>query len=324
MPTHYQVLGITNASSEQEIKRAYRILARRYHPDVNPEGNTAEAFQRIAEAYATLSDKEKRKNYDLHLRNTQVAFQKSFEKAHKRYLRNKSESSNATKTRHQKIQKNKLALHHKTKLASAIKTSSRLIQRARRLISGSKSSSSSRAISVIELSLSVNDSLWGAKKAVDLSFHEDKPRKISVTIPPGVRSGSIIRFRNPNNHLEEIVIIVALESHPWLSISERGLLLEVPISLSEALYGAKIEVPTLIHPVRITLQPGTQSGTEVRLKNQGIINRNGERGDLYVRFWINLPSQSETSAMDPSIDSLLEDYGQTLREHLILPEDTSK
>lgn len=322
MPTHYQILGITNASSELEIRRAYRILARRYHPDVNPEGNTAEAFKRIAEAYATLSDKEKRKNYDLHLRNTQLAFEKSFEKAHKRYLRNKGTSPNVTEESHRNIKINKSASHQKTKLAHAIKTSSRLIQRARSLISRRESPSSSRAISVIELSLSVKDSLWGAKKAVDLSFNQDKPRKISVTIPPGVRSGSIIRFRNPNNHLEEIVIIVALESHPWLSISERGLSLAVPISLSEALYGAKIEVPTLVHPVRITIQPGTQSGTEVRLKNQGIINRHGERGDLYVRFLIHLPSQSETSSMDPSIDSLLEDYGQTLREHLILPQDT--
>jgi DnaJ-class molecular chaperone len=146
-----------------------------------------------------------------------------------------------------------------------------------------------------------------------------------VFIPPGVRTGSIVRLRNKERPGEEVVLIIRVEDHPWLSITERGLTMDVPLTFAEALEGGKIQVPSLGEPLLVTVDPLTQSGKEVRLKNQGIADRDGTRGDLYIRFTVQVPQKPLPEEIKSLTELLDEAYTHPVREHLptrILGEET--
>jgi curved DNA-binding protein len=115
---------------------------------------------------------------------------------------------------------------------------------------------------------------------------------------------------------EEIVLIIRVEHHPWLSISERGLTMEIPLAVGEAIEGGRIQIPSLGDPLLVTVPPLTQSGKELRLKGQGIINRDGTRGDLYIRFAVVIPDKQLPSEIRSLTEMLAESYSQPVRQHL--------
>jgi DnaJ-class molecular chaperone len=148
-------------------------------------------------------------------------------------------------------------------------------------------------LSIVEVSLNVIEAIRGVKKTIETVDGEGEHRKISVVIPPGAQPGSIIRFRRKDAPHEEVVLIMRVASHPFLSISHRGLTVEVPITVSESVAGARVQIPTLGEQVLVTIEPGTQSGHEVRLKEQGVLYRDGTRGDLIARFMVKTPELAE-------------------------------
>ena len=99
-------------------------------------------------------------------------------------------------------------------------------------------------------------------------------------------------------------------------MTHRGLSIEVPITLSEAISGAKIQVPSLGDPLLVTVEPGVQSGTEVRLKGQGIPLPDGSRGDMYMRFLIKLPPMLNSTESAIIVSDLEALYDTSVREHL--------
>ena len=168
----------------------------------------------------------------------------------------------------------------------------------------------------MEVSVSVFEAIAGSRKTIEVAEKNGELKKISVAIPAGVRQGSIVRLRSKEHETEEIIIVIRVAHHPWLSISHRGLTLELPITISEALAGAKVQVPSLGDPLLVTVEPGMQSGREVRLKGQGIPLSDGTRGDLYIRFLIKIPSGTETPATTTQLGELEALYTSPVREHL--------
>ncbi|MFN5062296.1 MAG: DnaJ C-terminal domain-containing protein [Pseudomonadota bacterium] len=348
MQNHYQTLGLTNAASSAEIRRAYRILARRYHPDVNPNGNSEAVFKEIANAYSVLSEPEKKKQYDLELTQSVEAFQETFERAQEALKRNQqnkaydkqrrthrsSPGQAAKSTDH--LSKNRRAKTGNSKqvesqVASiAIKKLASLkratFDKVKGLLPkgsfdlGRKSRSPNDAnvgqLALIELSISMHDAIYGVKKTVELTEGTALSRKVSVSIPPGVRNGSVVRLRNKENESEEVVLIIKIETHPWLSMGERGITIEIPLTIAEAIEGAKVQVPAFADPLLVTVEPGTQSGKEVRLKGQGITNRDGSRGDLYLRFIVKIPSAPLPKEIQSLSELLAESYSENIRSHL--------
>ncbi len=347
MQNHYKTLGLTNAASTAEIRRAYRILARRYHPDVNPNGDSEDLFKEIALAYAILSEPERKQQYDLELKQSSESFNETFNRAREALKRNqqarayarnqkpkdisqsyKSEQSTDSK---QQPRPSRLSAYNALKKVATSSISGlsilpETLAQLRRAAFGDSSrdkpdpydqaSGVVDQVAILELSISMIDAICGMKKTVEISDRPNTTRKISVSIPPGVQTGSIVRFRSKERQREEIVLVIRVESHPWLSIGDRGLTMEVPLTIGEAIGGGKVQIPSFGEQLLVTVDPGTQSGREVRLKGQGLTWRDGTRGDLYIRFIVKIPDLPLPTELRSLGELLAESYSQNVRADL--------
>jgi DnaJ-class molecular chaperone len=336
MKNHYQTLGLHSSASADEIRRAYRILARRYHPDLNPGQLNAERFRNISEAHEVLSDAQKRASYDTQIESLQsehlnrgfVAFERSqsrrsgagSKRASQTAAQFTSKTSRSKSTASQtdaqppptkKIRK--VTDHFRDLLRNAVGlTAKQPQQESRRPVSTAEVRGVAK-VSVIEVSVSIHDAILGVKKAIEIPEPEGQ-RKLSVRIPAGVKNGSVIRLRAKNSPGEDIVLIVRVAAHPFLSIHSRGLVAEVPITIQEAIIGANISVPTLEEPVSIKIPAGSQSGSEIRLKNRGIISKDGGRGDLFIRLLIKVPDSPEAVGLKQLTSELEKYYSTAVRQ----------
>jgi DnaJ-class molecular chaperone len=342
MVNHYKTLGLTNAATQAEVRRAYRILARRYHPDVNPGKSSEERFKEISKAYTILSDPEKRAQHDLDLDRASESFSQTFDRAHAALKKNQQRAAysrvqqntappkrdaSPPKAQPKRAEPAPAKIRAKThttlkrisdiassSLSKVSRVTSRL--RTKRKRPSETETGTISQVALIETSISLANAIQGTRHTVEIPESEGASRKISVRIPAGVRTGSVIRFRNKQNSREEIVVVVHVERHPWLSISERGLTMEIPLSISEAVEGGKIQVPSLGEPLLVKVEPRTQSGREVRLKNQGLKLRDGSRGDLFIRFIVKVPESSDTEALTSKSRALDPFYPTSVRQHL--------
>ena len=338
MQDHYKTLGLSSAATREEIRRAYRVLARRYHPDVNPGKATEEKFRQISTAYEVLSDPASRKQYDDE-RNLHETFSSAFDKAHQAYRKQQAavKQPSQPKARPQQkppahpqpAQQGKPAAGPKiaqpspkpkpTRLSTLKRSLESSLSRAKNILSKPTQPTQSRptisSIALMEVSLSVYEAIAGVKKTIEVAEKNGETKKVSVAIPAGVRQGSIVRLRSKDGS-EEIIVVIRVAHHPWLSISHRGLTLEVPITISEAMLGAKVQVPSLSDPLLVTVEAGIQSGTEVRLKGQGIPLVDGTRGDLFIRFLIKLPQVPAPSELAEKLSGTEALYTTPVRDHL--------
>jgi len=305
MQDHYKALGLNSSATLEEIRRAYRILARRYHPDVNPGEVSEEKFKQISSAYSVLSDPKRRQAYDLEyetiqiskfsekLRSYQNQEQYTGRRVHKKGKTSKYDANDLdpVSSKENKVISKTLNSFkkHGTSITKKLKNL--------KLFSSSsekKKSSSPSKISIIEVSVSMKDAVLGIKKTIEISEPEGT-RKVSVNIPSGVRSGSVVRLRSKSREKgdEELVLILRVAQHPFLTIQSKGLIVEIPISVSEALNGASITLATLDEPAVVKIPPGSQSGHEVRLRGRGVAMRDGSRGDLIYRLMVKLPESPD-------------------------------
>ncbi|MFM1847318.1 MAG: Curved DNA-binding protein [Pseudomonadota bacterium] len=357
MQNHYKLLGLNTSATPEEIRRAYRILARRYHPDVNPGKASEDKFKSIAEAHRILSDPERRKSYDAELENHLRAANPGADPRINAYRRNQSTARTSARqkyyeARYEQFGKVKPEGVEETKRAeptTARQTSagvggdlSKFASLGRKTLermfgSGNKGGERPREreprgkpsqsgenggesreiakISLIEVSVTLNDVVNGVKKTVEIAEPEGV-RKVSVRIPPGVRNGSVVHLRSRGGTGEDLVIIVRVANHPFLSMHTRGLVAEVPISVNEAICGASITLPSLDEPVSVKIPPGAQSGTEIRMKGRGVINKDGSRGDLFYRLMIKVPEAQNAVGFTERASELERYYPEPVRQSL--------
>lgn len=338
MENHYTVLGIQSSASADEIRRAYRILARRYHPDLNPGQKSSERFRKISEAYEVLSDTAKRTSYDTNLESKQRddlsrGFA-AYERAQARKANPRRESAqqrSARRPSHGGGESTSSSSDDQATVARAARKVSNQFRNMLRSTLGigvppknlhSRSAvhtkgeaSAIERVSVIEVSISIRDAVLGTKKAIEIPEPEGQ-RKVSVRIPPGVRSGSVIRLRAKTHPGEDLVLIVRVASHPFLSVQTRGLVAEIPVTVHEAIAGANISVPTLEEPILVKIPPGSQSGSEIRVKGRGILLKDSSRGDLFVRIMIRIPESSDAVGLREKSAEIEQYYNVSVRQGL--------
>jgi len=297
---YYEVLGVARDAAPDAIKKAYRALARKHHPDVNPGDKSAEAkFKEIQQAYDILADQEKRAAYD---RYGHAAFEG---------MAAAGPRGGAAEwaARHGQPDFETIDLSdllgsfggsHPGEQAGGPSIFEDLMGRVRGGRSGRQ-----RAGRTLEASLTVPflTAVRGGETTIEVQHGAGKPENLVVKIPPGIDTGAKLRLKGrgepgaKGTPAGDLTITVGVEPHPYFKREGRNLQVEVPITVSEAILGAKIDVPALDGMKSLTIPPGSSSGLNLRLKGQGIPAAAGKpAGDLFVVLKVVVPKTSDAAS----------------------------
>ncbi len=269
----YEVLGLSRSASQDEIRKAYKKLARKFHPDVKPaEPDAEKKFSEITEAYDVLSDEEKRKNYDQFGHASRGAAGNPFQGFGGGAGGGSFDLDDI--------------------LGGMFGGGSPFGGGGRRGQSRAQKGQDARAEITVPFSVAVE----GGEHSVTLQ-NGSKSERLTVKIPAGIEEGQSIRLAGQGNPgtgggpMGDLIVTVHIAPHPWFRRDGQNLQVDVPVSPSEAALGAKIEVPTLSEgTVLMTVPAGTSSGAKLRLRGKGVGNhKTGERGDQFVLLKISVP-----------------------------------
>jgi DnaJ-class molecular chaperone len=308
---YYAILGVPRNADSKQISEAFRRLARQYHPDVNKDPQAAEKFKEINEAYQVLSDPEKRKRYDemLQLRERGIPWDQVFGAPTDRGGAGEWTiifgEPGEVFGRFEDFGFSEFF----RRFFGDLGITDPFAGTARRRGPFGWTRTIPREDVTTQVEISLEEAFTGTEREVVLTV-DGTPRRIRVRIPPGVRDGSRVRVRGAVDGAD-LYVEVKVRPHPIFTREGDDLVCEVPISLTEALLGAEIEVPTLSGKVTMRIPPETQPGQVFRLRGQGMPRLRGSgRGDLLVRVKVVLPQR-----LSPEEKRLIEQLARLRREN---------
>jgi len=273
---YYKVLGIDKKASVEEIKKTYRKLARKLHPDLNPNDKDAhQKFQQINEANEVLSDPEKRKKYDQYGKDWQHAEQ--FEQ----------QRQSSSQRQSQFTGDQQFAGGDDSDFSSFFESMFGGGGRSRQTKFRGQDYNA-------ELKLNLTDVMETKQQTLAVNG-----KNIRITIPAGIENGQVIKLKGygapgvnggPNG---DLFITFSIAVHPQFKRSGNDLFTAATIDLYTALLGGETTIDTLKGKVKLKVNPETQNGTKIRLKGKGVpvYKKEGENGDLYVTYEIKLPKK---------------------------------
>jgi curved DNA-binding protein len=304
---YYTLLGIEPDADAKTIKTAYRKLARKYHPDVNPEKGAEDQFKEVAEAYEVLKNAERRAEYD-ELRRYGGQRDKGFEPPPG------WQGDRAASSGNEQFDGDFSDFFNSVfgNRGGGFQGYSDFQQ------------SAARGQDVeVEMPIFLEDILSNASKAIEYrmpAFENGQITEIrktlKVKIPKGVGDGERVRLKGQgapgqgNEPNGDLYLHIRLVPHPMFDVEGHNLLVTVPVAPWEAALGAKVTLPTLTGKISLNVPPNSQSGQKLRIKGKGLPIKKGS-GDLYVIFKIVIPqhtneesqalwqSLSDTSTFDP-------------------------
>ena len=274
MANYYDTLGIPKSADEKQIRQAYRKLARKYHPDLNPgDKGTDTIFREINEAYEVLSDSDKRKRYDRYGENWKQADR--IEAQHGDIFGSSYGGGFRTGRR-----------RHTSGSDPFAGLGDLLGNLGGRPGGRGGAATMSRVEGQIEVTL--EEAFSGSKRQVTLTTPQGE-RRLEVTIPPGVDTGSVVRI-SPGKG-QEVLLNVTVLPHQRFVRKGSALYVDQEIPMEDALLGGEVEVQTLKGRVHLKVPPESQNGGRIRLSSRGmpVLGSKDERGDLYVVIRPKIP-----------------------------------
>lgn len=269
----YEVLGVSRSASADEIRKAYKKLARKFHPDVKPPVPDAEAkFAEITEAYDVLSDDEKRRQYDQFGHAARGAGGSPFQ----------GFSGGAG------------GQFDLDDILGGMFGGGGFGGRQRRGTPRAQKGQDVRAEITVPFVVAVD----GGEHSLSIQSGS-KTERLTVKVPPGIEEGQTIRLAGQGQPGSsggppgDLLVTVHIAAHPWFRREGNNLLVDVPLTPAEAALGARVDVPTMTDgSVVLTIPPGTSTGSRLRLRGKGVKNpRTGDRGDQLVAVKIVVPKQ---------------------------------
>lgn len=284
---YYEVLGVLRDADDAAIKKAYRKLAKKYHPDTNAGNARAEQkFKEVTEAYNVLSDKEKRKLYD--------------QFGHAAFDGSAGAGQRGNSGGYQEYHFNGNDADMDDMFEDIFGG----------MFHGFGGSSFRRrypekgADLHAEVSITFEEAAFGCEKIIRLSGRNKSAQSLQVRIPAGIESGKSIRLRGKGEpgtgggEAGDLFLKVQVQEKPGFERKGMDVYTTVSIPFSTAVLGGEICVPTLYGNVMCRIREGTQSGTKLRLKGKGIVSMNqpGVYGDQYARIEIQVPRNLNSQA----------------------------
>jgi curved DNA-binding protein len=273
---YYEALGVPRDADTEDIRRAYRKLARENHPDINKDPEAEDRFKEISEAYEVLRDEERRRQYDRVRRDRRngqdISGADGFGGA----------PGNGFRDVNVEFGDSNFSDFFESMFG------------ARRSPFGDGAFEDFAARgrdreAVLELSL--EEAAAGGRRKISLG----DGRSYEVEVPPGVRDGQRIRLAGQGGAglgrgmAGDLFLRVRLKSHPWFEVDGRDIRTTLPVTPWEAALGAEVEVPTLTGTARVKVPKGSSSGRSLRLRGQGLPGPRHEQGDLYAEIRIHVP-----------------------------------
>jgi curved DNA-binding protein len=317
----YEVLGVARDADADAMRASYRKLARKYHPDVNPGDKAAEEkFKELSRAYDVLSDPEKRRNYD---EFGEVSLEGGFDAKRAREAKERFEARFGRGG-------GRGFEGFETQGGEGFEFGDLedLFGRYFRNRGGEGGGVRMRGADLVsDLELDLLDALRGGTQSLRLAREGPdgrvKEETLNVRIPPGVRDGGRLRIPGRGGAgvggapAGDLWVRFHVRPHPVFARDGDDLTIRVPISVSEAVLGAKIEVPLPEGRATVTVPPGTDSGRKLRLRGKGARDpETGNAGDLYVDVEIRVPRQLDDAAKQKLQELLGAEDGAELRKDL--------
>lgn len=278
----YEVLGVARTATAEEIKKAYRQLAKKLHPDLNPgNAKAASQFKEVSVAHDLLSDPDKRARYDRGEIDASGA-EKRTQRAYRSYAESPGGAKYAEGFNPEDIFGDFFGFGR-----------------------GRTSGLKTRGANVsYELTVDFVDAVKGAKKRLTLP----DGRVLDVGIPPGSEDGQQLRLKGQGTGglgggtPGDAYITIHVRPHPFFTRDKNDIHVELPVTLTEAVLGGKVTAPTVDGPVSLTIPKGANTGTTLRLKGKGV-GAATARGDQFVTLKVTLPD-----ATDPALEKFVESW----------------
>ena len=280
MQNLYDVLGVPRDANDAEIKKAYRALAKKLHPDTSKgDAKVAEKFKQISAAYTILGDKEKRPKYD------RGEIDAEGNDVHPGFARTASGQGGFEQFQFGGLRAEDLFKDLFGGMAGA--TGPRPPQSRRKRGKDRP----------YKLSISFLDAARGTTKRITLA----DGKALDVKISAGVEEGQQIRLKGQGDPgvsagpSGDALVEIRVQPHKYFSRDRGNVYLDVPITISEAVLGARITVPTIDGEVAVTIPPAANTGQTLRLKGRGISSSRGKkaRGDQFIRLQVMLPDRTD-------------------------------
>jgi len=321
---YYQVLGVPRNASQADIQKAYRESARKSHPDMNPGDKTAKKkFQKIQAAFDVLNDPQKREMYDRYGSSFETMGAGGFRGGPGRGTGpGGAEWATFGGPGLEDIDFSQFfGERFGAEPGGGFGTFYDQFQRAAGPRKTSRGRGRKGADLAHEISISFATAVLGGEVQLSVARQAGHPETLSIKIPPGIEDGKKLRLGGQGEPgrtgapAGDLLLTIHVEPHPFFHRRGNNLELRVPVTLSEAAIGAKIDLPTPKGTVSVHVPPCTSSGTKLRIKGHGIPAKTGPPGDLIAEVQIVLPKDLEPATRE-LLAQIDQRYPQDPRAHL--------